>query len=100
MNKQYGGNQTYQNQTYEKSPSVSQYSTSPAVTQSYNAQQYVNQTNAYTNSSYQPVTNNYGTSQPEPPPTQQPTRTKTQRARVPPPSKVSIHLINNTLKTC
>lgn len=53
-----------------------------------NTQQYGNTSNTYVNSSYPSVNNTYG-SVPEQPPVQQ-TRTKTQRARVPPPSKVCL----------
>nr|XP_022907308.1 protein lingerer isoform X1 [Onthophagus taurus]XP_022907309.1 protein lingerer isoform X1 [Onthophagus taurus]XP_022907310.1 protein lingerer isoform X1 [Onthophagus taurus]XP_022907311.1 protein lingerer isoform X1 [Onthophagus taurus]XP_022907312.1 protein lingerer isoform X2 [Onthophagus taurus] len=56
-------------------------------TQQYSANQYGNaHSNAYA-STYNPVSTNYGTV-PENQPTQQPIRTKTQRARVPPPSKI------------
>lgn len=54
--------------------------------------------NAYASTGYPPVVNasNYGTIPETQPTQQQPVRTKTQRARVPPPSKVSRqrHLCN------
>ncbi|KAJ8946416.1 hypothetical protein NQ314_008898 [Rhamnusium bicolor] len=84
LNKQYAQSQTYQSQSYEKSQAPYNNTTSQPYS---NAQQYVNQTNTYANTGYQPVNSGYNSAQ-EPVPTQQPTRTKTQRARVPPPSKI------------
>lgn len=91
MNKQYGSTtQSYQNQTFEKSPSASQYNNSGTASQAYSNPSYVNQNNSYVNATYQAVGNTYGQVQSDPTPAQQPSRTKTQRARVPPPSKVII----------
>ncbi|KAJ8926036.1 hypothetical protein NQ315_009891 [Exocentrus adspersus] len=85
LNKQYAQSQTFQSQTYEKNQP--QYS-SGATSQPYSgAQQYVNPSNTYATSGYQPVNNSYSATQ-EQIPAQQPARTKTQRARVPPPSKI------------
>ncbi|XP_076259941.1 ubiquitin-associated protein-like lingerer isoform X17 [Rhynchophorus ferrugineus] len=88
LNKQYS-NATYQTQTpYDAKANVQQVYT-PA-TQAYSNTQpnYGNApSNTYGNNSYQAVANSYGSSQ-DAPPAQQPTRTKPQRARVPPPSKI------------
>ncbi|KAG5873615.1 Protein lingerer, partial [Gonioctena quinquepunctata] len=65
---------------------TSQYSST--TSQPYNsAQQYGNQTNTYADTGYQTANSVYGSVQ-EVIPAQQPARTKTQRARVPPPSKI------------
>lgn len=88
LNKQYGSStQTFQNQTYEKS-TVPQYNNTGSGTQSYANQQYMNQNNTYVNQTYQAVSGNYAQVQSEQTVVHQPTRTKTQRARVPPPSKI------------
>lgn len=90
LNKQYGSTtQSFQSQTFDKNPSASQYNNTGSASQAFSNQQYVNQNNSYVNAPYQTVSNSYGQVQSEPTPTQQPSRTKTQRARVPPPSKVS-----------
>ncbi|KAF7284481.1 hypothetical protein GWI33_022074 [Rhynchophorus ferrugineus] len=81
LNKQYS-NATYQTQT--------PYDAKANVQQAYSNTQpnYGNApSNTYGNNSYQAVANSYGSSQ-DAPPAQQPTRTKPQRARVPPPSKI------------
>ncbi|XP_045481324.1 protein lingerer isoform X3 [Harmonia axyridis] len=87
-NDKYTNIQTFQSQTYENQSQ--QYNAgAPTVTsQGFNSTQTYGgqQSNTYVNSKY-PVANNYGTS-PEAVPSQQPLRTKTQRARVPPPSKI------------
>ncbi|XP_044747574.1 protein lingerer isoform X3 [Coccinella septempunctata] len=82
----YSNIQTFQSQSFENP--AQQYNTgAPTITSQgfNNSQNYGAQpTNTYVNSKY-PA--NYGTS-PESVPSQQPLRTKTQRARVPPPSKI------------
>ncbi|KAK9875299.1 hypothetical protein WA026_007697 [Henosepilachna vigintioctopunctata] len=78
----YGSMQTFQAQTYEAQQYIAGVSQGYNVPQSYGGQP----SNAYVNTSY-PVTSNYSTT-PESVPSQQPMRTKTQRARVPPPSKI------------
>lgn len=91
LNKQYGSTtQSFQSQSFEKSPSASQYNNTGTASQGFSNQPYVNQNSSYVNATYQAVNNSYGQVQSEPTPAQQPSRTKTQRARVPPPSKVSI----------
>ncbi|XP_018562921.1 protein lingerer isoform X3 [Anoplophora glabripennis] len=84
LNKQYAQSQTFQSQPYDKGQT--QYSSTTSQPYS-NTQPYLNQTNTYATSAYQPVNNSYNSTQ-EQMPAQQPTRTKTQRARVPPPSKI------------
>ncbi|XP_030759444.1 protein lingerer isoform X1 [Sitophilus oryzae] len=89
LNKQYS-NATYQSQTGYDTKSNVQQAYTPS-TQPYNSAAQPSYgaapSNTYANSTYQPVTNSYG-SPPEAQPAQQSTRTKTQRARVPPPSKI------------
>ncbi|KAL3285848.1 hypothetical protein HHI36_000368 [Cryptolaemus montrouzieri] len=84
----YSNMQTFQSQTFEKTSQQYNAGVSSVASQGYsNSQSYGAQpTNAYVNSNY-PVTSNYGAT-PETVPTQQPLRPKTQRARVPPPSKI------------
>lgn len=90
LTQQTSENMKVAHQTYGSVPSqaYSQPQTynnagSQATLQYSNAQQYT-PANSYVNAAY-PM-NNYGV--PEPTPSQQSVRTKTQRARVPPPSKV------------
>lgn len=90
LNKQYAQSQTFQNPPYDKAQA--QYSSTTSQPYS-NTQQYVNQTNTYATSAYQAVNSSYNSTQDQMP-VQQPTRTKTQRARVPPPSKVSWVYLN------
>lgn len=81
--KQYGSAQAYHaqnsNQAYNPGTTVG--------SQSYNSNQQYAATNNYVNSSYSVTNNNYQNTTDQQP-AQQPVRTKTQRARVPPPSKV------------
>lgn len=84
--KQYGTAQTYHAQN---STQVYNTGNTPGSQAYSNNQQYGNSPNAYVNSSYPAANNNYPNTA-EPQPAQQPVRTKTQRARVPPPSKVCI----------
>lgn len=69
---------------------------SSAASQQYSAAQYGSSpvTNTYNNTNYTAVNSNYGnaTDTPVQVQQQQPVRTKTQRARVPPPSKVKVCL--------
>lgn len=77
-------------QTYSSSGAQPYNAPSPqAGSQVYNSSQsYSNNPNsAYVNNSYASVNSNYGSAT-EAAPSQQPVRTKTQRARVPPPSKI------------
>lgn len=89
----YGTGQT---QIYEKGNTTSAYNNSASNVSQYNAvntQQYGNPpNNAYGNSGYG-VNSNYGGTTEQP--VHQPVRTKTQRARVPPPSKVWIQSIES-----
>jgi hypothetical protein len=82
--KQYGTAQTYHAQN---STQVYNTGNTPGSQAYSNNQQYGNSPNAYVNSSYPAANNNYPNTA-EPQPAQQPVRTKTQRARVPPPSKI------------
>lgn len=90
MKTQYGntnvqGYATGQAQMFEKG-STPVYSSSASNVSQYNTStQYGNPpSSTYVNNSY----SGYGGAQDQPPTHQQPVRTKTQRARVPPPSKV------------
>ena len=84
--KQYGTAQTYHAQN---SNQVYNSGNTPGSQSYTNNQQYGTSPNAYVNSSYPAANNNYQSTS-EQQPAQQPVRTKTQRARVPPPSKVSV----------
>lgn len=81
------GYATGQTQMYEKATTPAYNSGASNVSQyNTNAQQYGNPPNStYVNSTYG-VNSSYGAAQDQP--VHQPVRTKTQRARVPPPSKV------------
>lgn len=97
MKTQYGsssvqGYATGQGQMYDKG-STPVYSSSASNVPQYNSntQQYGNpQSGTFVNSFA--VNSSYGGAQEQPPTHQQPVRTKTQRARVPPPSKVLLTL--------
>ncbi|XP_063933027.1 protein lingerer isoform X3 [Zophobas morio] len=82
--KQYGTAQTYHAQN---SNQVYNSGNTPGSQSYTNNQQYGTSPNAYVNSSYPAANNNYQSTS-EQQPAQQPVRTKTQRARVPPPSKI------------
>ncbi|XP_008195618.2 protein lingerer isoform X1 [Tribolium castaneum] len=82
--KQYGSAHTYHAQN---SSQVYNTGANTTANQTYASnQQYVSSPSGYVNSSYQTGNNNYNAAEQQA--TQQPVRTKTQRARVPPPSKI------------